>query len=847
MSNLGWNLVPVQPYFFTITNRINDLAETANTWAEEAIEIANEIGDFDVGTPTTDIPGAEITDPPPVAAPGFRVSDFGLSFDIPDNPVDPPSGDVRADIESWSGTLPSFPSLSLDSPARYDGELPTFSGELPEPPAISDREYVEFAGEAPPTTISVAFPDIPAAPSVSIPPYTLPARTYGAAPAKPVISFPTFGGISEKEVPVFTGSLDVGVAPAPPSVPVVEFPTLDTDLAIPEAIEIVLDELAATRPDDPDFEFGDVNPIADATAATSALLANGESVINTPATDKALFTLGEMADGKTGLPPAIEEALFARAIARDDKKSRQDLDQAMGEWARRGFSMPGSSILQKLAAVRQQNRESTCTVGRELAIQLHQEQLVSIRQAVENGIRLQGQLQSYYQGLASTGIQIAEIAFRVAEAIFNGRIAVFRSQVDLYQAEVAVYAEKIRAEVAKVDIYRGQIEAARLRGEINEQRVRIYTAQVNATTQLIQQYQAQIDAYRARVEVKGLELDQYRTRVAAFSEEINAERLKVDAYQAQISAESNKVGLYDSEVRAFGSLVQAYQAEVGASETGTRAAIAEAEAKSRLWATEANTVSDTAVARLQAKVAEANNAANIYGTLVDAHARQETAAINARSNVDASRVNLYTAQTRAISDFETAAANVEGIRARSHADLERVKVEGQSAINRAETEAYVAQVRGTTDFETARINASATAVQAEAQAFSAQAGAYADVERSRAAAVSANAQGISATADANRVALDAEVADVEAAQRNNQLRVQVQDARARVAAARAQQYTEQLRTLGQLRLGQLDAAARVQAQLAASALAAVNLSAGISETSNVGSTHSSNYSLNEQA
>lgn len=753
-----------------IEGRINTLTDDADRWADEAAQLAQQLAQLDLGVPEISVPGAFTI---PDQTVGFAYNgNLGNEFDPTAtgvNPFSPSFTDITAVIEPFTPDNIPEPNLSLSG----------FSAPISVRPSTTVGPFLPF--NDPP-------------PDINITPYVAPPENFGAPPTKVNINIPTFVDPPDRSAPEFTGDLTLEPAPVlDADLTLPDFPVLDTNLSIPDELVLELDRLSVERPDFTEplpFDFDTLGFMDSATDQLTALR---------PDDNAGVSVLDSMAAGQTGLPIAIEQALFDRAIVRDDKKSRQDLDQAMGEWARRGFSMPGSTILQKLASIRQANRESTCTVGRELAIQLHQEQLASIRLAVEQGVRYQGQLFEFYRGMAAVAAQLTSTAAEVAKAIFDGRLSIFRVRLEIYKADVEAYSEYIRAELAKVEIYKGQLEGARLRGELNEQQVRIYTARIAALGQIIENYQTEVNAYRAKVEAKGLEIDQFRVRVQAFGEEINADRNKVEAYRARVQAEGTKGDIYASEVRGFAELVNAYRSRVDAARTAVEASVAESEGRVRVYATQADTHTESEKGKV------------------------ESQATVRRSETDAYRV-----------DLETGTA------------LERTRLEAENSYNRALIDQFTALKRSDTELATARTSAAATNIQAQATRLSAEADAWAAGERGAAERIRAAAAKLSALIENERLGLDAATAESEARRSEGQLNIQALDGNNRVAIARAQQYVEQLRTLASLSVEQISSAAQVQAQLAASALSAVNLSAGVDDRSSSSASQGSTYNLSER-
>ncbi|MBJ7435282.1 MAG: hypothetical protein JHC54_05820, partial [Acinetobacter sp.] len=57
--------------------------------------------------------------------------------------------------------------------------------------------------------------------------------------------------------------------------------------------------------------------------------------------------------GGTGLPAPIEEALFNRARARDSREVSRAVNEVIGDWSSRNFTMPPGMLVKQIAAIRE--------------------------------------------------------------------------------------------------------------------------------------------------------------------------------------------------------------------------------------------------------------------------------------------------------------------------------------------------------------------------------------------------------------------------------------------------------------------------------------------------------------
>lgn len=563
------------------------------------------------------------------------------------------------------------------------------------PPVFEDLRFVPF--------------ELPEAPD----PYTQPDRVAGMQPDKLDITYPTFREIDSPEN-TLPGSPGINIPAAPelpvraepvspgislPDVPVYDGEPLPTvpelrDLSLPDEPDI---NLAIFDVERPDFEallpaMLDNRFYEDVDARRAASLVEYRNSDLDGQAVRARWN--EMILGGTGLPVPVEQALFDRGIAREDMVSQQAIAQAQQEWAARGFTLPGSTLLARVSEVRNTNRMARAGTNRELTIQYHEKEIENMRFAVQQGVALEGQYFDQFIRVYDISRQVTVGFYDVARAMIEAQLTYIRTQIEVYQADIQAYRDRLQIELTKLEIYRAQLEGQRLIGELNRLDVEVYTAQLQGILAGVEIFKARIDAYNAEVRGELGKIEVFRGQVDAFRGLIEADKSQVDVFNARVDAEKTKADVFSAEVNAFAERVRAYAAEVQA---------------------------------------EGNR-------------------IDSVTSLEDSKVRNYSAQ-------------VEAWRTETSVDIENIR-------------------------------AAATVFQAETQRYSAL--------------------------------LSAEEARVRGESRNTELASNRTNAEVAAALKTADQQFEQMRHLTSLGLEALDAAARTYSQLTASALSAVNLSAGIS-------------------
>lgn len=509
---------------------------------------------------------------------------------------------VRAAARS-DHSLRNFRVTPISTGASYNFNDIVFTPfEHPEDPAELTRPGRQL-GDAPtpPTLTDIEF-NAPAKPSTTLP----------ADPTVMIPSPPTLGLIPEPGSPPTLSQVAI---PDYISQPLPEVPTLE-QLSLPTAPDVNLEQFSLERPDfqNPLPYLYDNDYIRNANEARAAIFdtvddsfyaAEAEFNLRNAEGAKTNQRLGAMLDGGTGLPAPVEQALFDRAINREEVSSEQAVAQASQEWAARGFTLPGSTLLARVSEARQNNRTARAQLNREILIQVHTQEIENLRFSVQQGIALQGQMFDQYIRLHDAGRQMADRAFDVARAIFDARLEVFRTELQIYQADIAAFAEKVKIELAKLEVFRSQLEAQRILGEINEQEVRLYEAQLRGVLAGVEVFKAEVEGANAQIRAQTNQLEQFKITVDAYVARLQGERTKFDIFDTTVRAEESKVRVFEAQVSAYAQQIAAYRAEVEAEAARTNAIGSLNENRTRAYAAEAqgwSSVANYDIANLNAEV-----------------------------------------------------------------------------------------------------------------------------------------------------------------------------------------------------------------------------------------------------
>lgn len=401
--------------------------------------------------------------------------------------------------------------------ARPDPSVLGEVGDLHAPLYEDLRDLIEAFDPVDPGPFSprTALPNIPAAPA--------PVNTSGA-PVRPALAAIPLPAEPDMTLPA-PEALDEIVVP---SMPVITIPPFD------------LDPVPTFDTDPPDLRFA-------WTASTYDPLA----------VPQLTTTIRAMLAGDYAMPRVVQDALWSAAVDRERAIERQAIETAYDDWAARGFSMPPGMLAAQVDAARDAATLAAQSHSRDVYTKAAQWQIENLRTAVAQGIALESMWSQHWNATEQRAFDAAKVLVDVAKDWFNLRVAAFNAKASRVQMLREVFEARLRAELAKLDVLKGELEAAQLRGTLNEQRVRIFATRMEAVKTLAQVFSARLEGTKIRADMERAKLDGYKIDVEAWGEKLRADKTRFDAYDSLVRGESAKGQAYEAEARAYAATVQA--------------------------------------------------------------------------------------------------------------------------------------------------------------------------------------------------------------------------------------------------------------------------------------------------
>lgn len=450
--------------------------------------------------------------------------------------------DRLSEAQSWAESSRQSAQGALDELAAFAPNL-AFTGTTPTAPTLSaniggefnlpnlDAEVFGAISDA--VTPAPSLPDIPDIPDIDVTPYV-----------------PSITGLSIPDAPVFTAPADAPERPVTGDVDIPVAPVLDKP-AFPSLDSITI----------PTFEFPTL-PTFDATAPefegtpVAAILQWSPGEYLNEIIDEAADKIRTMWAGGSGLPPAVEQAMWERAAAREDLAIARDIAAATVEFSSRGFTMPQGALVARIDAIREEGQIKKLGLNREITIKVAEWQIENLRFAVTQALAAEQTYFNIWNNIAQREFEAAKIQLDSQLALYNAQVALFNARMTAYNTEATIFEVRLKGELSRIEVFKAQLEGELARGTLNEQRVRIYSEQIKALLTDIEIYKAQMQGAGVQADVIKTQIDGYRADVQAYAERINADKVRFEAYEAQVKGELGKANILESESRAYASYVQ---------------------------------------------------------------------------------------------------------------------------------------------------------------------------------------------------------------------------------------------------------------------------------------------------
>jgi hypothetical protein len=368
------------------------------------------------------------------------------------------------------------------------------------------------------------------------------------SPFQPTIGAPNF--------PTAPGAVDISGAPTAPAAatrPTIPgTPTL-TVPGLPTITELNIPSFAAIT----DPTFTDSEPIYD--GVTPARLAYTEPVYSSAILMATQAELLLLFAGGTGIPIAVQQALFDASRAREDQTALAARQDAFDTWAARGWSMPPGSLVELVSAADERSRLASAGLSRDILTKSATWEIENLRFAVTKGMELEGILITKFD-------HAAQRSFDAAKAQLDSDLKLLDVAVALYnvrQTARRINFEKFKTEwdgkIAKLNSQKAQIDGEIAKGQVNESRVKVYLGEWEGAKNAIDLFNGQMKGAQIEADIDRNIVEQYGIGVKAWSEVVQTRKIPFETWSEQMKGESMRAATAEAQARSFAETVRAQE------------------------------------------------------------------------------------------------------------------------------------------------------------------------------------------------------------------------------------------------------------------------------------------------
>ncbi len=474
------------------------------------------------------------------------------------------------------------------------------------------EQYRRYLEQALNELKGIRLPEVAGAPTITPPSMPELSLELDAIPAGtleigPLLDVPEFAGIGALLEHIDNLDLSLDELPSAPQAPIIQIPeapaedavdmperpVIDTTVDLPAPPSAALPEMEALLAIQlPEFEFPDLPafngapPSLDFSVPDSVLLNWQEPTYSSQVLDDLTGEVRRMMAGGTGLPPAVEQALFARARDRASADVERSVQDAFADWASRGYEMPPGMLTKQVSVAREQGQLRSAELNRDIMVEAAKWEIDNLRFAVQQGLALEGLTANLFENTVKRLYEAARFHAESQISLLDARVAVFNARNEAFRSTVEVYKTQLDGALAKLQAYKTAVDAQAVIGQINAQRVEVFKARLQAVLSDVEIFKALMDGAKLKSEVAKVQLDGYRADVQVYAERLQAQKNRFDAYESRLKGENAKAGVFEAQTRAYAETVRAISAKTDAQRA--TAQIATEAARIQLSAYEAN-------------------------------------------------------------------------------------------------------------------------------------------------------------------------------------------------------------------------------------------------------------------
>ena len=361
---------------------------------------------------------------------------------------------------------------------------------------------------------------------------------------------PAFDSINLPPQPNIANAPSMPTAPMQRSITLPNRPATATRPSLPNLLEIQIPQatfapIAPFTAQAPEFEGSSI----------TAVLQWSPIPFTPTILTEAIAVLRRMWAGGTGLPPAVEQALWERAAGREDVAASREIGAAAAEFSGRGFTLPPGALVNRIDTIRNDAALRKQTLGRDVMIKVADAHIENLRFACQQAIAAEGVLLEQWKQQSQLQFEANKAQLDSELALLNAKVAVFNAKQSAYSTEASVHKTLLEGRALELQKFKTEVDAEIAKGAINDQRVKVYLGQYEALKADVEVFKAEMQGAQTQAELGRLEVETYKANIQAVAEIMQAEKIKAEIFESSVRGEAAKASLIDAQARAYSAYV----------------------------------------------------------------------------------------------------------------------------------------------------------------------------------------------------------------------------------------------------------------------------------------------------
>jgi len=384
-------------------------------------------------------------------------------------------------------------------------------------------------------------------------PGALPPNTY-LPPA-----LPDFDGTLQDFAPINVPGISVGAVPTVPSMSPVGAPDKPT-YAIPDAPTMLPllppSKLTVDIHEDmlEDFKSIPLLSLVEPSPFDYTLPDNYSDAflvaLKTELTDRIV-------NGGTGLPAAVEQAIWDRARSRELAAAANDETEVTRLGESSGFPMPAGTVTFNILQARQKYNDKQSSLSRDIAIKQAELEQKNIEHAITEGVKLEATVIDHATKMVQIGFEAAKTAAQMGIEKYNADAKAYAALLEAYKVYAGSYEAIIKGELARVDAYKAEWQGIQATADANKATAAVYESQIKAALGFVEMYKAEVEAARSFVEMEKAKIDGAKAQIEGYIAGVNAQTAVLEGSKIQAQVQTAVTDAYKSEVQAYAARVDA--------------------------------------------------------------------------------------------------------------------------------------------------------------------------------------------------------------------------------------------------------------------------------------------------